>query len=451
MKIILSISFLLLSFIAFSQKNISREQAYADIDSLQAIMMEVHYNPFLFIKESDFHSKTTSLKKTIKDSISLKDFTLLLYKVTALLKDGHTCPAFSQPQFSDDRKREIFFPYSVVVQNGSIYIPKTTSMMSGIPAGVRITAINGRDISGLAANMDKFIGGNAPYARELATKLFPYFLYLNDLTAPFTVSYTDDKNKGTKTIEKGLNYRNALAVTLPGILKSYDFDILNNKLGYLDFRSMNGNLNEVDKYFDSCITLLKTKNINTLAIDLRKNTGGDSKFGDLLISYFYTGNYALMGGRKWKISQRYKDHIGSKGNPNYLEKENGTILESGDCKPHKPKFINDNVYGGKVYLITGPLTFSSANMIADGVKHYKICEIIGEPTGENTNDFGEVITFTLPNSKLVIQTTTSYDIGADCNSNIQQPVMPDILLKATLTDKINERDVVLDYLLKQIK
>jgi hypothetical protein len=444
----------LLCFSGFAQNYISRQQAFDDIDSFDQILKEVHYNPFLFIKEDQYHSKVAAFKKTVKDSISIKDFTLLLYRITALLKDGHTSPFFQQTQFKDDRSKEIFFPYAIVVDNGAIYVPKTTAALSGMPVGARINAINGRKVTTLAANLDQFIGGNAAYANEMGAKLFSYFLYLSNLTAPFTISYTDIKgNHGEKTIGKGLNFRDALAVNLPHIKKSYDFQIIDNKLGYLDFRGMNGNLNDADKYLDSCFTLLKKNNINAVAIDLRKNTGGNSVFGELLISYFFVGDYTLMGGRKWRVSQRYKDHLKEQGvtDHSYLQQENGTVWQLGDCKSHKPRFTNNNVYTGKVYLITGPLTFSSANMIADGAKQYKMCSLVGEPTGENTNDFGETMTFTLPNSKLIIQTTTSYDMGTDCNGNLHQPVMPDKLIRTAVADRINERDVVLKYLLKEQK
>jgi hypothetical protein len=46
-------------------------------------------------------------------------------------------------------------------------------------------------------------------------------------------------------------------------------------------------------------------------------------------------------------------------------------------------------------------------MLADAVKQYKLATLIGEPTGESTNDFGEVYTMELPNSKVKVQVTTA--------------------------------------------
>jgi hypothetical protein len=90
-------------------------------------------------------------------------------------------------------------------------------------------------------------------------------------------------------------------------------------------------------------------------------------------------------------------------------------------------------------------------MIADGAKQYRIAEIIGTPTGENTNDFGEAYVFILPNSQIKMQTTTSFDFGADCNRNTHLPVMPDILIGYNFNDKIYEKDKALEYILNHLK
>lgn len=112
---------------------------------------------------------------------------------------------------------------------------------------------------------------------------------------------------------------------------------------------------------------------------------------------------------------------------------------------------NKLLFTGKVYLITGPLIFSSANMLADGVKEYHMATVIGQPTGENTNDFGEGYQVELPNSKLKIQTTTTFDLGVDCDPNTSHAVIPDILIEPSMKDKINKSDRVISYILQTIR
>ena len=79
-----------------------------------------------------------------------------------------------------------------------------------------------------------------------------------------------------------------------------------------------------------------------------------------------------------------------------------------------------------MFFLIGPSTFSSANFLADAVKTYHISTLIGLATGENTNDFGELLAFTLPNSGNPIFVSSAYDIGADGNPNLFEPVYPDI-------------------------
>jgi hypothetical protein len=444
--------FLLFCTNGFSQSFIARQQAIGDIDFFTKTLEEVHFNPWLFIKKEAYTVAVEKLKNQMGDSISMNDFIIALYHITSLLKDSHTSPGIIQPLLKDEFVKEQFFPCKMIIDSNMIYVPKSSAVVSGLPVGAVIESINGLELSPLMRQINNYYGGGNGFAREMSTKLLSYFFFLHNIKAPFKIVYADSSGaKKSQTMEKGLTLVNALLVTMPNIKKAYSFSILDNKIGYFNFMAMSGTVNELDHYVDSCITLMKNKNIPVLAVDLRQNSGGNSVLGDLLISYFNTGKYTLMGGRKWKISQQYKNYLtenGSQGNE-YLKKENGSVWEFGNCNGQKPRFKTNNLYKGKVYFLTSPFTFSSANMIADGIKQYKMAEIIGEPTGENTNDFGEVYVFTLPNSNIKMQTTTSFDFGADCNKNIYKPVMPDVLIRPTLAEKINEVDKAMVYLLSK--
>ena len=439
---------------SISQSLISRQNAIDDIDFYHKTIRDVHYNPFLFIEEKKYFEETEKLKKTITDSISVNDFIILLYRLSSLLKDSHTAPYIVQAVIIDELKKAQFFPYNLIVDKSRIYVPQSTSRTSLIPAGAEIVSINNVPVNTLLPGMEKYIGGNDAYGKEMAGKLFSYFLFLSNIKAPFQIQYLDRPgNKKEKTIATGLKFMEALSVTMPHLKNEYTFKIVSGKLGYIDFMSMSGDLNSFDQFLDSCFTVIKKNNIKQVAIDIRKNSGGNSILGDLLFSYINTKKYSLMGSREWKVSSQYKEYLVSNGDTanQYLEKENGSIWELGNCQPTESKFKNDNIFSGNVYLLTGPFTFSSANMIADGAKQFKVAELVGEPTGEDTNDFGETYVFALPNSKIKMQTTTSFDHGADCDKNIHRPVIPDKLIGYSLRDKIDEKDKALEYILGQIK
>jgi len=436
-----------------AQSFISRSDAIDDIDFYTKTLEDVHYNPFLFIKKEKFFTEVEKVKKSIIDSISVNKFLILLYRISGLVKDGHNAPYIVQPVIIDELKKEQFFPYKLVIEKNRLFVPKSTSIASGLPTGSEIISINNVSIRQIMPEIEKLIGGSNIYSTEMAGKLLSYFLFLNDVKAPFNLQYIDTlKNKSVKILRTGLKFKDALAVTMPHLRNEYTFKIIGNKLGYFDFMSMSGDLNKFDQFLDSSFALMRKGEITNVAIDIRKNSGGNSSLGDLLFSYITERKYSLMGSRMWKVSAQYKKYLMLNGDStnNYLIKENGSIWELGNCEPQDNRFKNDNKFKGKVYLITGPFTFSSANMIADGAKQFRIAEIVGTPTGENTNDFGEAYVFTLPNSQIKMQTTTSFDYGTNCNKNSHMPVKPDILIEDKFYDKIYEIDKPLEYILNHL-
>jgi len=57
----------------------------------------------------------------------------------------------------------------------------------------------------------------------------------------------------------------------------------------------------------------------------------------------------------------------------------------------------------------------------------------------------------LPNSKLKIQTTTTFDLGVDCDPDINHAVIPDKLIETSLKNKIYRSDPVISYILQTVR
>ncbi|WP_316831499.1 S41 family peptidase [Pedobacter aquatilis] len=443
-----------LTFLETRAQQISKAQAIADIDYYNQVLSEVHYNPYLYISKDAYLDFTDKLKSSLPDSVSLKSFVLLMNRLTAEIKDGHTSPSIVQQAFKEDFQKKIYFPFELTTDEKlDIYLPIQPTT-SEIPAGAKIISVNGVRLKNFFLDLLGRVDKNQSFRLEMTCGLLGNYLYLANVKPPFDIKYEYRGQTENKTIPYGITLKESLSKALPQVANNkYSFEIKDGKVGHLILNTMESDLNRYTTFFDSCFNLVKTKKLKAVAIDLRKNLGGNSQIADLLISYFNTNPYSLSAGRYWRVSQRYKDYLTAQGDTSntYLKEANGTVIDRRNCGAHTPLFINNSLlFSGKVYLITGPLTFSSANMLADGVKQYKMAIIIGEPTGENTNDFGEVLRIALPNSKLSIQTTTTFDLGVDCNDQKSQTVKPDILIKTTLKAKIEKTDPVMEYLLKNI-
>lgn len=430
-----------------AQQFISKEKAFADIDSLNAIMENVHYNLFLHIPEEDYNKRVSLVKESIGDSIEIKELILKIYYLTHAIGDSHTSPAVVQPVIRSVLVQPLFLPFSFIAdENNKVFI---SGGNKGIPVGSRVMSINGKNISDVFQQACTLWGGQPGFRKEMAERFFSYFLFLNGLKPPFLMEYEDGDTVQKVEISEGYKFSETLALTLPQISrKAYNFTIPGEKTGCIEFNNMSGDWKVFGSFLDSVMDVIKEKKINTLAIDLRNNSGGNSMLGDLLLSYLTDKKFSLMGKRYWKISDPYKNYllkVDSKSE--YLEKVSGTVWIRGNCKPSRPNFRVKEKFKGNIYFITGPFTFSSANMLADGVKYYKLGTIIGEPTGEATNDFGEVYSFELPNSKIRMNCTTSFDIGVSCNDKISQPVVPDIYIPFTTESKLKQKDPAMEYII----
>jgi hypothetical protein len=101
----------------------------------------------------------------------------------------------------------------------------------------------------------------------------------------------------------------------------------------------------------------------------------------------------------------------------------------------------------RVLVLIGPATFSSAQLNALELRRSMNATLMGEPTGERLNTYGEVRIIKLPNSGLDVQYCTNYfRMSKDRDSSALEP---DVRVPTTLRDVLEGRDPVLEAALKQ--
>jgi Peptidase family S41 len=96
---------------------------------------------------------------------------------------------------------------------------------------------------------------------------------------------------------------------------------------------------------------------------------------------------------------------------------------------------------GHVYVLIGPGTFSSAVDNAVDLRQSLSATLVGEPTGGMPGGYGQVSTFTLPNSQLVVRFTTKRWDPAGGGLNT---LTPDVAAPLRLADVLVGRDPALD-------
>lgn len=435
-----------------AQTYITRQQALDDISFYNESLRQVHANPFLHIDEAGYRNQVDRITAAFPDSIELKEFLVQCHRITALLDDGHTSPALVQRAIVDDLRKPLFVPIAFAGDSQHVYVMQSKTDL--VPRGAEIISINGTNLQRFWLQTRSWRGGLPAYRSVMASLLLGYHLALTGIRPPFHIQYREGNQAPRQvSIPEGINFTNCLLLAMPQLTgPAYSFHLADDHTGWLDFNRMEGDYTLLANYLDSCFAVMRAKKVSRLIVDLRKNSGGNSLLGDLLIGYLTRKKYRMSTARSWKVSQQYKDYLRTGGDSShvYLQQPTGTIWRWEDCQPEDPKFIVDTLFEGKTYFLTGPFTYSSAMMLADAASRYQLAIVAGEPCGEAINDFGEVMTLTLPNSRLVVQVTTALDTGTDCGSaNYTQVVMPDILIRTTINDLLMGRDPVAAYLLKK--
>jgi C-terminal processing protease CtpA/Prc len=101
---------------------------------------------------------------------------------------------------------------------------------------------------------------------------------------------------------------------------------------------------------------------------------------------------------------------------------------------------------GRLYVLISRSTFSSGMMAAVRLREDLDAILLGEGSGSPPNEYGEVKSFSLPNSKIEIQYTTKYFRLLE---NSDPPTLePDVAIQRSTTDFLQGRDQILDTALQ---
>lgn len=417
---------------------ISVDKATDDIGQLINTFDRVHYNPYFHLTPEELRSKKKELLNNWeKDSISFKQFMVTGMKLSAMMSGGHSNMYWKNENIMPEIKSHYYLPFSGRLIDSTQTFIVTSSHISDIKVGMQIKTINGISIVELFKECMSYTGGIEAYKIAYTEKVFPLYLFFNEtLKAPYSVErYNSSEIISTKGLDVNelSKFLNSAQVQM-----DYSFEVLDDEIGLISYNSCN-NYKKFDKFLKETFKTIKQENIDKLIIDIRENGGGDSGLNDLLLSYITTKPYQQSSGRYWKVSEEskkaysenkgYSRMFGEDFMTQYMNTPNQEVIANIDSTvlthPIKPKYF----FQGKSCILIGPSTFSSANFLADAVKTYNITKLIGTPTGEYTNDFGEQISFTLPNSGSLVFISSTYDIGANRNASILEPVYPDILVE----------------------
>lgn len=379
-----------------------------DINKLAYELPKKHKSLFFHKSEKEFYNDIEDLKKYVKyyDDYEMQ---IRLAMLVASFMDAHT---------SLKPIVKWILPFELYCFSSGIYV--TAALKEYKKAEhCKIISINNVDIDEIIEKLKLMISHeNEWHLKSQLPKYLQAMDLLYGLEVIDEVDYVDidfqdiegnvkrltvktfsirDVNESFKLNNSNLSENDELPIYRKNADRYYWFEYIKSfKILYFKYNACRNMENEtVPQFTDELISFIKTNTIEKLVIDIRNNFGGNSTLLDPFIN---------------SISE--------------LKNLN-----------HK----------GKLFVIIGQETFSSAVLNAISLKEKTNAIFLGEPTGGKPNCYGEVERFKLDNCGIEISFSTEYYKTIEDDELLA--FMPDVHIDISIEDYIEKKDPCLEYLL----
>lgn len=407
---------LLLNTCCFAQTNgntkFSVQQLKQDLAYLKQQVLQVHANPYTELSKEAYEKLFADIETQLKDSATATEFYKLIKPTVAYLSDEHSQISLSNNQTSEDYLKDSVFLPITLEKKGDTYIINTVlTANSNLQKGAVITHINNVPVAKLLDKCALFTTGFPNQRMEKALQMFGFiYTWINPITHQFNIKILNGKIltlNGT-SIKVWQDYLNGKSPAEDEPYTEMISYTLYKDAGYINSRSFSTHNNkEVDSVrhkIEDIFKQVKADQPKYLFIDVSKNGGGNSEIGSILIDHFNNKPYKSYQ-CNWRRSDEYLKLITSWGivNETYAAKPVGSILHF-DSPQITPSTNNINRFNGKVYIIVGNGTFSSAMMFATIIKDNHLATLAGQASQDgHPTHFGELYGTSLPNTGLKVR------------------------------------------------
>lgn len=328
-----------------------------DIDFLKSKLINNHKNLFFTTTREEFEEKIETLKSII-NNLDYDEMKVELSRIVASIKDAHTSIEFPVNKY---------LPFKFYYFNDGIYITKVTKGFEKILYR-KVTKIEDMPIDEVIKELSQIISyENEYFLKAQSVKYLQgadilYGLLICNNIDKINITLEDEVVEIKTIAPKDLLYLENIKIPLYAkkCADNYWYEyIKDEETLYIKYNSCkdNGDVSIKNNIVET-INFIEKNNVNKITIDLRNNLGGNSTLLRPLIEYIKSNK---------KINQR----------------EN-------------------------LKVIIGRETFSSALINAYEFKFETNAILTGEPSGGKPNCYGEILRFTLPNSKFRVSYSTKY-------------------------------------------
>lgn len=399
-------------------QNVAKQTWNTDLDYLAQELPKRHCNLFAKQSKADFLMGIEAIKAA-SGRLSDLHIALRTQQLIAGMGDSHTSISIHQLL-----KKDQTLPLGILWLSDGLYIAQTTKNYEQL-LGCRLLSINEIPIATVIDSLTTlFTADNTAIIKGRATQLIQsfellqFFGFADSQQVKLGVQTQTNENKTYLIEPTQIDRNNTVSLktdTLPFYLKSKkkfftDLYQPQERIYYMQYntcwsRELEAQYRDKEKaqqlpsfkeFEERALSVLNKEQVDKIIFDIRLNGGGNSMQGTAFIN---------------KLAV----------------------------------FLNANPTV-KTYVVLGRNTFSSAILNAMDFKRLTNAVFIGEETAGKPNHFGEVKSFQLPHSKLIVSYSTKYFKRSDQDI---QTLRPDVVIESNFADFKQGVDPVYEWVKKQ--
>lgn len=377
-----------------------------------------------------------------------------LQSLAASLNIGHTSLDFPVATYLEYASTGgLIFPLEIAFEENKALVRRNHSKIKTIAIGTEVISINGMAMKDVLQKISALVSAETPYFKNTKIELFTlprYYWQAFGAVDTFTVEI--DNGHGQKSYSLA-------GINAMGDYEKVRTDIINNQtmvkyfedIAYLNPGSFGGDEGIYRQFIDDAFADIISKDIQTLIIDLRNNSGGDDSFSDYMVAYIADRPFQWSSHFSLKTSPVLKENTQANfdmENPYFkaiMDHPDGAIYDYklNDYQPQPP----EKRFKGKVFVLINRQSHSQSTVTAAQIKDYGWGTLVGEETAEFPSLQASQFSFTLPHSGTTVRLSKGYIVRIN-GDRAHQGLKPDMIIKDHLLD---EKDEILEGLLSHLK
>lgn len=459
--------------ISFGQEQLKKDllnpsDLIEDFDYMLKTLEETHPNLYAYVPKDEFIKRTNEFRKSIDKPISKPEFYKILYKTISLIRQGHTM-VFGDAGFGKFKNEGgLSFPFKILYFSNHLYIDQNYSSNNQLVKGTEIIAINRIPVTKIIDEFTPYlvVRPNGYIKKTLAFHWSKLLWLEYGFSEQFTISYILPNTNSIKTTTiSGVKKELITKDNMPRYKNDFEYRIEKDRcLAVMEINTFEFQFDEYDSLLRSSFKDIKQNKITNLIIDVRANYGGNANLIGTLVDYLSSEPYISTAKSEVKTSEAtlkcYTTHpifVNAIEQARKAEDNSSDFMELVNCFLEKPagtittfpeeKIIpkeNEYRFNGNLYVLTSEETFSGGTGFSVIIKDNDIGYIVGNETSDNPTDYGCIMLFELPNTKINIQNSTQYTVRP-AGYDDHRGVIPDYKVVPTYLDMINGYDKVLNY------